>query len=69
YFFERFINISFYKLSQIYTDLELESDDFLNGKNKEFYFLTYLSKKNQWRNFLWPENYWEALDKVFHDNP
>ncbi|EGO8565212.1 protein MraZ [Enterococcus faecalis] len=68
YFFERFINISFYKLSQIYTDLELESDDFLNGKNKEFYFLTYLSKKNQWRNFLWPENYWEALDKVFHDN-
>ncbi|MCD5108545.1 protein MraZ, partial [Enterococcus faecalis] len=68
YFFERFLYISFHKLSQIYTDLELESDDFLNGKNKEFYFFTYLAIKEQWRNFLWPENYWQALDIVFFEN-
>lgn len=35
---------------------------------KRYYFLTYLTIKDRWFKFQWPQYYWEALDLVYQDN-
>ncbi len=68
YFFEKYIEISFFKLSNIYTNLNLESEDFLSGAKKEYYFLTYLSRNKMWKRFDWPEIYWQSLNMIFEED-
>lgn len=68
YFFEKYIRINFFNLSKIYTNLDLESEDFLRGKRKDYYFLTCLSINKMWQRFDWPEIYWESLNMIFSEN-
>ncbi|PWS23314.1 protein MraZ [Enterococcus faecium] len=68
YFFEKYIRISFFDLSKIYINLDLESEDFFSGKRKDYYFLTCLSINKMWQRFDWPEIYWESLNMIFSEN-
>ncbi|MFQ9321350.1 MAG: P-loop NTPase fold protein [Enterococcus durans] len=68
YFFENYLKISFFSLSNIYNNLKLESDDFSKGRRKDYYFLTFISKNKMWQRFDWPEIYWESLNMIFSEN-
>ncbi|MGH1842169.1 P-loop NTPase fold protein [Enterococcus gallinarum] len=68
YFYEYYLRISFFKLSEFFPDLDLKSNEYIEGKMKRYYFLTYLTIKDRWFNFQWPQYYWEALDLIYKDN-
>ncbi|WP_429960981.1 P-loop NTPase fold protein [Enterococcus sp. AZ012] len=68
YFYEYYLRISFFKLSEFFPDLDLKSDEYIEGKMKRYYFLTYLTIKDRWFKFQWPQYYWEALDLIYKDN-
>ncbi|MFB8720648.1 hypothetical protein ACFC7S_12510 [Enterococcus faecalis] len=68
YFLERYLAISFYKLGQMYDSLDLNSEDFIDGKKKGHYFLTFLSMKNKWYDYDWDESYWKKLELIFSNN-
>lgn len=68
YFLERYLSISFYKLGQMYDSLDLNSEDFIDGKKKGHYFLTFLSMKNKWYDYDWDESYWKKLELIFSNN-
>lgn len=68
YFLEYYLSISFYKLGRMYDSLDLNSEDFIDGKKKGYYFLTFLSMKNKWYNYDWDESYWEALELIYSKN-
>lgn len=63
YFFEKYLHISFHKLGFKYSQLDLDSNEYLNGKRKDFYFLTYLSIKEIWYNpNEWDEQIWSKME-------
>jgi len=65
YFFEKYLHISFDKLGVRYSELNLNSIEYLQGKRKDFYFLTYLSIKDIWCNpTKWGKEIWEAMEKL-----
>ncbi|EOJ55646.1 P-loop NTPase fold protein [Enterococcus faecalis] len=68
YFLEYYLSITFYKLGRMYDSLDLNSEDFIDGKKKGYYFLTFLSMKNKWFNYDWDESYWEALELIYSKN-
>lgn len=68
YFYEYYLRISFMTLSELYSDLSLESNEFTDGKKKSYYFLTFITQENMWQNFKWPEHCWDSLDMVYADN-
>ncbi|MDN3115141.1 hypothetical protein P0E52_14185 [Enterococcus faecalis] len=68
YFLEHYLSFSFYKLGRMYDNLDLNSEDFTEGKKKGDYFLTFLSMKNKWYNYDWDESYWKALELIFLKN-
>lgn len=68
YFLEHYLSFSFYKLGRMYDSLDLNSEDFTEGKKKGDYFLTFLSMKNKWYNYDWDESYWKALELIFLKN-
>ncbi|MDU6506721.1 MAG: hypothetical protein E6528_06155, partial [Staphylococcus sp.] len=68
YFLEYYLSITFYKLGRMYDSLDLNSEDFIDGKKKGYYFLTFLSMKNKWYNYDWDESYWEALESIYSNN-
>src|SRR5699024_5318316 len=57
--------ISFDKLGLRYSELNLNSNEYLQGKRKDFYFLAYLSIKDMWCNpTKWGKEIWEAMEKL-----
>ncbi|MGH2082040.1 P-loop NTPase fold protein [Aerococcus urinaeequi] len=65
YFFEKYLHISFDKLGLRYSELNLNSNEYLQGKRKDFYFLAYLSIKDMWCNpTKWGKEIWEAMEKL-----
>ncbi|EOE4928333.1 hypothetical protein ACIL4L_002794 [Enterococcus faecalis] len=68
HFLEDYLSISFFKLGKMYDGLDLNSKDFIEGKKKGHYFLTFLSMKNKWFNYDWDESYWKALESIFSQN-
>ncbi|AOA00690.1 hypothetical protein BFC22_11600 [Carnobacterium divergens] len=65
YFFEKYLHISFHKLGLEYSQLDLDSNEYQNGKRKDFYFLTYLSTKELWYNpNEWDEQVWSKMDRL-----
>lgn len=65
YFFEKYLHISFDKLGLRYSELNLNSNEYLQGKRKDFYFLAYLSIKDMWYNpTKWGKEIWEAMEKL-----
>ncbi|AUJ87424.1 P-loop NTPase fold protein [Enterococcus sp. CR-Ec1] len=68
YFYVYYLRISYFKLSEFFPDLNLKSDEYIEGKMKRYYFLTYLTIKDRWFKFQWPQYYWEALDLIYKDN-
>lgn len=65
YFFEKYLHISFRKLGLKYSQLDLDSSEYQNGKRKDFYFLTYLSTKELWYNLNeWDEQIWSKMDSL-----
>lgn len=68
YFYEFYLGIRFMTLSELYSNLSLESNEFTDGKKKSYYFLTFITQENMWQNFEWPELYWNSLDMVYADS-
>lgn len=65
YFFEKYLRISFHDLGLRFSQLSLDLNEYLNGKRKDFYFLTYLSIKDLWYNLnKWDEQIWSKMDKL-----
>lgn len=63
YFFEELLRISFLELGSSYSELSLDSEEYINGKCKDFYFLTYLSNKNLWYSLNeWSDELWSKMD-------
>jgi len=68
YFYKEYLLITYEKLSKIYPYLDLSSEDFQRGKQKKYYFLTFLTINKRWNDLFWPESYWKHMDLIFEED-
>lgn len=73
-FLMRFVRVAYADLSQVFNDLDFNSSDFINGKQKLWFFLLkYKIERGQQNrqkrlDYFWSEEYWEALQLILNDS-
>lgn len=73
-FFMRFVRVANTDLSKGFNDLDFNSSDFINGKQKMWFFLLkYDIERGQLNrqkktDYFWSEEYWKALQLILNDS-
>lgn len=67
-FFSIYIRTTIAELSKFFFDLDFTSSEYINGKQKLWFFLLKHNIERKDLNYCWPDEYWEALQLILKDS-